>query len=56
MWVQPMGQEEPWGRRRQPTAVSLPGESHGERSLAGHSPRGCKDSGMTEELNSNTDW
>ena len=29
------------GRRKwQPTPVSLPGESHGQRSLAGYSPRG----------------
>ena len=25
-----------------------PGESHGQRRLAGYSPRGCKDSDMTE--------
>ena len=25
----------PWGRAQQPTAVFLPGESHGQRSLAG---------------------
>ena len=28
----------------------LPGESHGQRSLAGYSPRGCKESDMTEPL------
>ena len=38
----------PWRRERLPTPVSLPGESHGQRSLAGHSPRGCKESGRTE--------
>ena len=27
---------------RQPTPVFLPGESHGQRSLAGYSPRGHK--------------
>ena len=26
----------------QPTPVFLPGKSHGQRSLAGYSPRGCK--------------
>ena len=31
------------GRKRQPTLVFLPGESHGQRSLAGYSPRGCKE-------------
>ena len=25
----------------QPTPVFLPGESHGQRSLAGYSPQGC---------------
>ena len=28
----------PWRRAWQPTPVSLPGESHGQRSLAGYSP------------------
>ena len=32
----------PWRRKRQPTPVFLPGESHGPRSLAGYSPRGCR--------------
>ena len=33
----------PWRRARQPTPVFLPGESHGQRSLVGYSPWGCKD-------------
>jgi len=28
----------PWRRVWQPTPIFLPGESHGRRSLAGHSP------------------
>ena len=32
------------------TQVFLPGEFHGQRSLAGYSPRGCKASDMTEQL------
>ena len=32
----------PWRRARQPTPVFLPGKSHGQRSLAGYSPWGCK--------------
>ena len=28
----------PWRRKWQPTLVFLPGESHGQRSLAGYSP------------------
>ena len=34
----------------QPTPVFLPGEFHGWRSLAGYSPRGCKESDTTEQL------
>ena len=30
----------PWRRKCQPTPVLLPGESHGQRSLVGYSPRG----------------
>ena len=30
----------PWRRAWQPTPAFLPGESHGQRSLAGYSPRG----------------
>ena len=30
----------PWRRKRQPTPVFLPGESHGQRSPAGYSPWG----------------
>ena len=33
-----------------PTSVFLPGESHGQRSLAGYSPWGCTESDMTELL------
>ena len=36
------------GRAWQPTPVFLPGESHGQRSLVGYSPWGCKESDMTE--------
>ena len=32
----------PWRRKWQPTPVFLPGESHGQRSLVGYSPQGCK--------------
>ena len=34
------GREDPWGRVWQPTPVFLPGESHGQRGLAAHSPWG----------------
>ena len=38
----------PWRRAWQPTPILLPGESHGQRSLAGCSPKGRTGSGMTE--------
>ena len=39
----------PWRRRTwQPTPVFLPGESHGQRSLAGYSPSGHKELDTTE--------
>ena len=37
-------------RAWQPTPVFLPGESHGQRSLIGYSPWGCKESDTTELL------
>ena len=33
-----------------PTPVFLPGECHGQRSLVGYSPWGCKESDKTERL------
>ena len=41
-WVRFLGREDPWRRKWQPTPVCLPGESRGQRSLAGHSPWGHK--------------
>ena len=38
----------PWRRAWQPTPVFLPGGSHGQRSLAGCSPWGYKESDVTE--------
>ena len=48
------GSLDPWvgkiPRRRKwpPIPVFLPGESHGQRSLAGHNPGGHKESDTTE--------
>jgi len=36
--VRSMGQEDPVEKGTQPPPVFLPGESHGQRSLAGYSP------------------
>ena len=38
----------PWRKKWQPTPVFLPRESHGQRSLVGYSPWGCKESDTTE--------
>ena len=38
----------PWRRKWQPTPVFLPGESHGQKSLVGYSPRGRKESDTTK--------
>ena len=37
-----------WRRKWQPTPAFLPGEFHGQGSLAGHGPWGCRESDMTE--------
>ena len=42
-WVRSLGQEDPLEKEMATTPVFLPGESHGQRSLAGYSPRGHKD-------------
>ena len=49
-WVRSLGQEVPWRRAWQTSPVFLPGKSHGQRSLAGYSPWGSKESDTTEEL------
>ena len=41
----PWGGKMPWRRN---TPVLLPGESHGQRNLAGYSPQGCKEPDTTE--------
>ena len=40
--VQSLGWKIPWRRKWQPIPIFLPGESHGQRSLASNSPWGCK--------------
>ena len=48
--VRSLGWEDPLERKWQPTPVSLPGKSHGQRSLVGCSPWGSKELGTTEQL------
>ena len=40
--------EDPLEKEWQPTPVFWPGESHGQRTLAGYSPWGLKESDMTD--------
>ena len=47
------GGEDPLEEEMAPPPVFLPGRSHGQRSLAGCSSLGCKESDMTERLNNN---
>ena len=47
-WVGSLGWEDSLEEGQQPTSVFLPGESHGQRSLAGYSPWGHKESYTTE--------
>ena len=46
--VQSRVREDPLEREWQPTLVFLPGEFHGQRSLAGYSPWGHKELDTTE--------
>ena len=51
----------PWRRAWQPTPVFLPGESHGQRSLACYSPYGGKELDTTEvtqhaRMHATQDW
>ena len=50
MCVQSLGREDPLRKEWQITPVFLPRESHGQRSLEGYNPWGCKELDMTEQL------
>ena len=43
-WVKKIPRRKEW----QPIPILLPREFHGQKSLAGYSPWGCKESGMIE--------
>ena len=42
--VPSLGQEDPQEKGMEPTPIFLPGESRGQRSLAGYRPLGCEES------------
>ena len=48
MWVQSLGLEGPLEEGRATHSGILAGESHGQRSLVGYSPYGCKELDTTE--------
>ena len=50
IWVQSLVRKTPWRRKWQPTPVFLPGEFHGQSSLAGYNPWDYKELEMTEQL------
>ena len=50
MCVRSLGQEDPLEEEMATHSSILPGQSHGERSLVGYSPWGCKELDMTEHL------
>ena len=52
-WVRSLRWEDPLENRMGSTPVFLPEEFHGQRSLVGYSPWGCKESDMTEQLTQN---
>ena len=43
-----------WKKKWQPTLIFLPGKSHGQRSLVGYHPRGCKELNTTEHAHTHT--
>ena len=50
MWADPWIGKNPWRRAWQPTLVFLLGKFHGQKSLAGYTLWGCKESDMIEQL------
>ena len=54
MQVWYLSQEDPLEEEMQPTPVFLPEKAHGQRSLAGYSPKGLKESDMSKQLSTGT--
>ena len=44
----------PWRRKWQHTPVFLSGKFHGQRSMVGYNPWGCKESDITEQPSTHT--
>ena len=54
MRVPALGQDDPLDKETAATAVRLPGKSRGQRSLAGYSPWGGRESHTTEHTRPQT--
>ena len=54
MWIQYLGGKIPWSRKWHATPIFLPGKFHGQRSLAGYSSQGHKESDMNEHTQHGT--
>ena len=50
MWVWSLGWDDPLDKYMTTHSSMLPGKSHGQRSLAGYSPQGCKELDMTARM------
>ena len=48
MQVRSLGQEDPLEKEMATRSILLPGKSHGQRSLAGYSPKGHKELATTK--------
>ena len=55
IWVWSLGQEDPLEKGMTTHSNILPGGFHGQRSLAGYSPSGCKELDTTERLTHSDD-
>ena len=53
-WVRSLGQEDPLEMEMVTTPVFLPGETHGQRGLAGYSPKCLKELDTTTQLSIHT--
>ena len=49
--IQSLGQKDPLEKEMATHSIFLPGEFHGQRSLVDYSPWSCKESHLTERLN-----
>ena len=47
-WFDPWVRKIPWSRKWQPAPVFFPGKFHGQRSLVGYRPWGCKELEVTD--------